>query len=88
MFHRTIAQLFRIGRSTVNVAFRDFCKAVLARLEGEWLRMISPNDMAAHMREFYAVTGFPQGVGALDVCHFAISPPKEHAVDYYNYKGW
>ncbi|XP_077553196.1 uncharacterized protein LOC144167956 [Haemaphysalis longicornis] len=35
----------------------------------------------------YAVTAFPQGVGALDGCHFAISPPKENAVDYYNSKG-
>ncbi|KAH9380955.1 hypothetical protein HPB48_008174 [Haemaphysalis longicornis] len=82
---RTIAHLFGIGCSIVNVNFRDFCKAVLAWLEGEWLRMISPDDMAAHMREFYAVTGFPQGVGALDGCHFAVSPPKENAVDYYNY---
>ncbi|KAH9374789.1 hypothetical protein HPB48_000453 [Haemaphysalis longicornis] len=53
----TIAHLFGIGRSTVNVAFRDFCNAVLAQLEGEWLRMISPDDMAAHMREFYAPFG-------------------------------
>ncbi|XP_037572065.2 uncharacterized protein LOC119454136 [Dermacentor silvarum] len=44
--------------------------------------------MDDHVREFFAVTGFPQAVGALDGCHFAISPPKEHAADCYNYKGW
>ncbi|KAH7955329.1 hypothetical protein HPB52_000289 [Rhipicephalus sanguineus] len=44
--------------------------------------------MEEHMREFFAVTGFPQGVGALDCCHFPVSPPKKYASDYYNYKGW
>ncbi|KAH7944281.1 hypothetical protein HPB52_017884 [Rhipicephalus sanguineus] len=44
--------------------------------------------MADHVREFFAVTGFPQAVGALDGCHFPVSPPKKHATDYYNYKGW
>ncbi|KAL3192606.1 hypothetical protein MRX96_058828 [Rhipicephalus microplus] len=50
--------------------------------------MPSPTDMEEHMREFFAVTGFPQGVGALDGCHFPVSPPKKYASDYYNYKGW
>ncbi|KAL3244286.1 hypothetical protein MRX96_018908 [Rhipicephalus microplus] len=36
----------------------------------------------------FAVTGFPQGVGVLDGCHFLVSPPKKYASDYYNYKGW
>ncbi|XP_064475393.1 uncharacterized protein LOC135389258 [Ornithodoros turicata] len=44
--------------------------------------------MAAHLREFYAVTGFPQALGALDGCHFAVSPPNKNAVDYHSYKGW
>ncbi|CAN8026282.1 unnamed protein product [Ixodes persulcatus] len=44
--------------------------------------------MAEHIREFQAVCGFPQGIGVLDGCHIPVSPPKEHASDYYNYKGW
>ncbi|XP_064471832.1 uncharacterized protein LOC135386041 [Ornithodoros turicata] len=85
---RTIAHFFGVGRSTVNVVYRQFAKAVIQELEDEWLRMVSPGEMGEHMREFYAVSGFPQGVGALDGCHFAVSPPKNNAVDYYNYKGW
>ncbi|CAN7978825.1 unnamed protein product, partial [Ixodes persulcatus] len=27
-------------------------------------------------------------IGALDGCHFPISPPKVNASDYHNYKGW
>ncbi|XP_064475550.1 uncharacterized protein LOC135389432 [Ornithodoros turicata] len=83
----TIAYLFGVGRSTVNVVYRQFAKAVIQDLEDEWLRMVSPGEMGEHIREFYAVSGFPQGVGALDGCHFAVSPPKNNAVDYYNYKG-
>ncbi|KAH7972546.1 hypothetical protein HPB52_013325 [Rhipicephalus sanguineus] len=43
--------------------------------------------MADHVREF-AVTAFPQAVGALDGLHFPVLPPKKHATDYYNYKAW
>ncbi|CAN7977067.1 unnamed protein product [Ixodes persulcatus] len=78
---RTIAHLFGIGRSTVNVMYKDFCNAIIEKLEGDWLRMVRADDMSAHMREFFAVFGFPQAVGALDGCHFPISPPKEHATD-------
>lgn len=85
---RTIAHLFGIGRSTVNTLFREFCTAVIEQLEGEWLCMVRRCEMTHHMREFYAVTGFPQAVGALDGCHFPVSPPKVHAADYHNYKGW
>lgn len=85
---RTIAHLFGIGRSTVNVLFRQFCAAVITILEDDWVGMVPPDGMAAHMREFHAVTGFPQAVGALDGCHFPVSPPKASATDYYNYKGW
>ncbi|XP_050033077.3 uncharacterized protein [Dermacentor andersoni] len=85
---RTIAHLFDIGRSTVNIIYREFCETVVATLEAEWVRMLNENDMQEHIEHFHASTGFPQGVGALDGCHFPVSPPKEHASDYYNYKGW
>ncbi|KAH7932837.1 hypothetical protein HPB49_003344 [Dermacentor silvarum] len=85
---RTISELFSLGRSTVNKIYKEFCAAVLQNLEEAWLKMPAPADIEDHMREFHAMTGFPQGVGALDGCHFPVSPPKEHASDYHNYKGW
>ncbi|KAH7945967.1 hypothetical protein HPB49_018282 [Dermacentor silvarum] len=84
----TIAHLFGVGRSTVNVAYREFFAAVIKVLEPRWLRMVRREEMPEHIRKFYAVSGFPQAIGALDGCHIAISPPAEHATDYYNYKGW
>ncbi|KAH7941253.1 hypothetical protein HPB49_011348 [Dermacentor silvarum] len=63
---RTIAHLF--GRSTVNVLYREVCRAVIDRLE--WLQMIRQDQMKDHMREFFTFSGFPQSIGALDGCHF------------------
>ncbi|KAH6919931.1 hypothetical protein HPB50_029081 [Hyalomma asiaticum] len=81
---RTIGHLFGIGRSTVNVTYHEFCKGVIDLLEKEWLRIMRPDEMKEHMKEFFAFSGFPQGIGALDGCHFGVSPPKEDAVDYHN----
>ncbi|KAM7287999.1 uncharacterized protein ISCGN_031688, partial [Ixodes scapularis] len=85
---RTIANLFGLGRSTVNENYREFCRVVVSVLEQDWLKMVSAAELPDHIREFQAALEFPQGIGALDGCHFPISPPKVNASDYHNYKGW
>lgn len=85
---RVVASVFGVGRSTVNGIYKEFCEAIVSVLESDWIKMLSPSEMAEHIREFMAVSDFPQAVGALDGCHFPVSPPQEHATDYYNYKGW
>ncbi|KAH9381489.1 hypothetical protein HPB48_005536 [Haemaphysalis longicornis] len=87
---RTIALVLAVGRSSVNKLYREFCEAVVEVMEADWITMPSSEDMAEHIREFTAVTVFPQAVGAMDGCHFPVSPPKEHAADYdyINFKGW
>ncbi|KAL1457222.1 hypothetical protein MTO96_043572 [Rhipicephalus appendiculatus] len=85
---RSIAELFAVGRSTVNEAYRELCEAVIHTMEARWVNMPTVSSMAEHIREFTAVLGFPQAIGALDGCHFPVSPPKENATDYRNYKGW
>ncbi|CAN8028555.1 unnamed protein product [Ixodes persulcatus] len=84
---RTIANLFGLGRSTVNENYREFCRVVVSVLEQDWLKMVSAAELPDHIREFQAALEFPQGIGALDGCHFPISPPKVNASDYHNYKG-
>ncbi|KAL3216393.1 hypothetical protein MRX96_051204 [Rhipicephalus microplus] len=81
-------EFFAIGRSTVNLLYKEFCTAVLKNLEDDWVKILSPTDTEEHMRELFAVTGFLQGVKALYGCHFPVSPPKKYASDYYNYKSW
>ncbi|KAH8038449.1 hypothetical protein HPB51_001564 [Rhipicephalus microplus] len=54
---RTVANLFGVGRSTVNTLYRQFCEAVVAVLEHEWIKMVTAEEMARHIQEFEAVTG-------------------------------
>ncbi|KAH7964397.1 hypothetical protein HPB51_027365 [Rhipicephalus microplus] len=79
---RTVANLFDLGRWTVNTKYREFCDIVVEALEDQWVKMLAADEMTHHIREFYAVTGFPLAVRALDGCHFPVSPPKENAIDY------
>ncbi|KAH9382057.1 hypothetical protein HPB48_008529 [Haemaphysalis longicornis] len=39
---RSVAHIFGVGRSTVNGIYREFCEAVIAVLEDELLRMMTP----------------------------------------------
>lgn len=85
---RTVANAFGVSRASVNIIFREFCEVVVRHLEPRFVRFPTLHELAEHMRQFAALTGFPQGVGALDGCHIEVCPPKEQACDYYNYKGW
>lgn len=85
---RTIAHLFAVGRSTVNETYREFCEVVVEVLLSKTIEMVRIEDLRHHMTEFQAVLGFPNAIGALDGCHLPVSPPKDSAVDYHNYKGW
>lgn len=85
---RTIAHLFGLGRSTVNELYKEFCTVVVSALEPEWVKMVGAAELAEHVREFEATLDFPQAIGALDGCHFPVSPPQADATDYRNYKGW
>ncbi|CAN7991991.1 unnamed protein product [Ixodes hexagonus] len=85
---RTVANLFGVSRSSVNIIVREFCGVVVQRLEPRFVGFPRAHELADHLREFEAVAGFPRGMGALDGCHLEVCPPKDGAADYYNYKGW
>ncbi|CAN7991507.1 unnamed protein product, partial [Ixodes hexagonus] len=85
---RTVANLFGVSRSSVSIIFREFCDVVRRELEPRFVKFPRADELEDHMPRFTAVTGFPQGVGALDGCHIEICPPKDNAADYHNYKGW
>ncbi|KAM7308472.1 protein ANTAGONIST OF LIKE HETEROCHROMATIN PROTEIN 1 [Ixodes scapularis] len=85
---RTIGHLLAVGQSEVNESYREFCDVVIEELEARTVLMIRNEDLQHHMHEFQAVLRFPNAIGALDGCHLPVSPPKDSAVDYRNYKGW
>ncbi|KAG0442332.1 hypothetical protein HPB47_015733 [Ixodes persulcatus] len=85
---RTIGHLFGVGRATVNIVYREFCRTIVAKLEESTVAMVRQSELYNHMLEFEAVCGFPSAIGALDGCHLAVSPPKDQYCNYRNYKGW
>ncbi|KAH7960907.1 hypothetical protein HPB49_024712 [Dermacentor silvarum] len=57
--HRSDAELFAVGRSTVNVAYREFCEAVIQTMEAEWIKMPTASSMAEHIRRVHGHIGIP-----------------------------
>ncbi|CAN7937597.1 unnamed protein product [Ixodes hexagonus] len=73
---RTVANLFGISRSSVNIIFREFCGVLVQLLEPRSVKFPRAHDLAEHLRQFAAIAGFPEGVGASDGCHLKVCPPK------------
>ncbi|KAK5646268.1 hypothetical protein RI129_004732 [Pyrocoelia pectoralis] len=85
----SIANLFGIGRTTVGEIVRDFCKVIISKLQNIYICTYPMTQ--TKLKEIitgFEKLGFPQCAGAIDGCHIEVCPPKESAVDYYNYKGW
>ncbi|XP_064464296.1 uncharacterized protein LOC135375544 [Ornithodoros turicata] len=85
---RTVGNLFGVSRSFVNLVYREFCSVIVDKLEAKFVKLPTQAELPEHLLRFEAVTGFPQGFGALDGCHIEVCPPKDQGSDYYNYKGW
>ncbi|CAN8017996.1 unnamed protein product [Ixodes persulcatus] len=65
---RTLANLFSLGRSTVNESYREFCRLVISILEKDWLKVASAVELPDRIRELQGALEFPQGIEALDGC--------------------
>ncbi|KAL1477479.1 hypothetical protein MTO96_035705 [Rhipicephalus appendiculatus] len=58
---RTVANLFVVSRSSVNIIFREFCDVIVRRLEPWFVRFPRAQELAEYIRQFAAVAGIPQG---------------------------
>ena len=85
---RTVAHLFGIGISTVHKLQYLFIDALLHFYKNTIKWPETEDEIEETVRDFWDLWGYPQCLGAIDGCHIAVSPPKEQATDYYNYKGW
>lgn len=85
--YHTVEYLFGVGRSTVCQLLHTFCQAVATTLYSIYVCFPSRQEgIKAVVDEFQRQTGFPQCLGALDVCHIAVMPKEERAV-WCNEKG-
>ncbi|XP_047132285.2 uncharacterized protein LOC105848286 isoform X1 [Hydra vulgaris] len=87
--YRVVSSLFGIGKSTANLIVHEFINAVNDILLPKYVKIpLSVENLNKHSRDFEAILGFPQCVGAVDGCHILILALKDQAISYYNYKGW
>ena len=83
---RTIANLYRIGLSTSQLAVSQFTNGVKTILLKKYIRWPSTTTMDKFAREFEDIHGIPYVVGTVDSSHIPIVAPRLHAADYYNRK--
>ena len=85
---KLVSHIFGIGRSTVHSILREFVEAVNHNLSYmvDWPNLQTLKETA---KEFEALQGLPNCVGALDGTHISIQGPphKSRQEDYKNRKG-
>ena len=85
---QSIANLYKIGLSTSQLAVFQFNAAVKSILLRKFLRWPSPTVMGKFAQEFQDIHNIPYVVGAVDGSHISIMVPRLHVADYYNRKGF
>ena len=83
-----IADLYRIGLSSSQLAVSQFCAAIKKNLLRKFIQWPSPSTLDRYAQEFQDLQQIPYVVGAVDGSHIPIVAPRLHAPDYYNRKGF
>ena len=85
---QSIADLYKIGLSTSQLAVSQFTAAIKSVLLKKFIRWPSVSVMDKFAQEFQDIHNIPYVVGAVDGSHIPIIAPRLHAADYYNRKGF
>ena len=85
---QSIADLYKIGLSSSQLAVSQFCGALKKKLLRKFINWPSPSSMKRYAQEFQDLHQIPYVVGAVDGSHIPIVAPRLHAPDYYNRKGF
>ena len=85
---QSIADLYKIGLSTSQLAVSQFNAAVKSILLRKFLRWPSPSVMEKFAEEFQDIHNIPYVIGAVDGSHIPIVAPRLHTPNYYNRKGF
>ena len=85
---QSLADLYRIGLSSSQLAVSQFCLAMKSLLLKKFIRWPSTAVMDKLAEEFQGIHQIPYVVGVVDGSHIPIVAPRLHAADYYNRKGF
>ena len=85
---QNIANFYKIGLSTSQVAVSQFTTAMKSLLLKKFIRWPSAIVMDKFVTEFQDLHNIPYIVGAVDGSHIPIFLPRLYAAEYYNRKGF
>ncbi|XP_023233620.1 protein ALP1-like [Centruroides sculpturatus] len=85
---RSIANLFGVDKTSVFKTLHEFCNLLIEKVDSKIMFPGTTKELLKKAEEFENLWQFLQCIGAIDGTHIKVSPPKEHAVDYYNYKSF
>lgn len=83
---QSVAETFRVGKSTVNKIFYETCAAIWSVLQEEFLKFPDEDSWKTIAEEFGSFWNFPLCVGAIDGKHITIRAPANSGSDFFNYK--
>ena len=86
--YRTLSHLFGVGLSSVCVIVHQVCKAIVALLGPQYIKLPQGEGWQTVVDGFLQRWQFPQCAGAMDGSHIPIIAPPVNAKDYYNRKGF
>src|SRR5277367_3098490 len=84
---KTIANSYRLGRSTVHNIVTETCMALWQVLQPLHMAVPSEQRWESLANEFWHYWDFPNAIGAIDGKHVHIRAPFNSNSEFYNFQG-
>ncbi|XP_039966253.1 protein ALP1-like [Bactrocera tryoni] len=83
---RVISQAYNLGHTTIRKIIYETCDAIWEELHFDYLSPPNVSELKDIAEKFYAKTGMPNCMGAINAKHIHISRPKDGGSLYYNFR--
>ena len=85
---KTIANIYRLGRSTVHNIIMSTCQVLFDVLQQKYMKPPVTEVWKIIANFFWDLWNFPNCIGAIDGKHVRIRAPFSSGTEFYNYKGF